>query len=44
MKVHISNRYNYSYNPFYFEWDILIPTLDKESSDILNERLSHISH
>ena len=40
MKVYILLINKVQIEPFYFEWDRFIPTLEKEFPDILNEMLS----
>ena len=41
--IHISNKYKLQLQHLYFEWEMFIPTLEKEFPDILNEMLSHNS-
>ena len=31
--IHISNKYKVQLEPFYFEWEMFIPTLEKEFLD-----------
>ena len=37
----ISNKYNVQIDPSYFEWDNIIPRLERQFPDILNEMLNH---
>ena len=39
-KVYISNKYEIQIEPIQFEWDMFLPTLEKDFLDILNEVLS----
>ena len=41
--IHISNKYKVQLEPFHFECEAFIPTLEKEFPDILSEMLSHKS-
>ena len=39
--INISNMYKIQIEPIQFEWDKFLPTLEKDSLEILNEELSH---
>ena len=41
--IHISNKYKGQSEPFYFEWEMLKHTIEKELLDILSKMLSHNS-
>ena len=41
--IYINNKYKVQLEPFYFEWERLIPPLEKGFPDILSEMLSHNS-
>ena len=39
--IYINNKYKIEIEPVQFEWDMFLPTLEKDVSEMLDEILSH---